>query len=98
MNTPIPFEIKIRIVKFSDNDRHPMICIDSDQFSYSRIIGMYTAGDGEGMQVEQEVDEEAALEVCRRIAMTIRKYYIEAGPKDITLKAPLTFFDEDEIQ
>jgi hypothetical protein len=95
LNTTNPLKpIMIRIITNTTGiDRKPLICVDSDDISYSRIVSMYTAGDGVGLQYEANIDEDAALIMCDKIAMAVRDYYLSHLPCDETINAPMKFFD-----
>ena len=68
-------EFRVSFLSFGPHDQRPMVSIDSNEVAYSRIARMYLAGDGEGIQIGEDVDAQKMLAMCRKIAAAVHEYY-----------------------
>jgi hypothetical protein len=60
--------LDITLVTTAPNDKSPMVCIDSTDFSYSYMPN------GFGIQINENMNEELVKEMCERIAHVIYDY------------------------
>ena len=55
-----------------------MVTIESEDINYSNIPGAYMIEgekrDGEGIQINKNIDKDAAFHMCRKIASAIREF------------------------
>lgn len=78
-SSPVRMRLEVRYLAVSEKDTSPMINIDGDEISYSRILNMYIVDGkstyGHGLQIEREIDETKAQILCRKIADAVQEYF-----------------------